>query len=337
MTDRQIVTFVGPRQAEVLRETLPAPGQGEMLIKTSYSAISSGTEMLVYRGQLPSGLAMDANFPLLQGEFHFPICYGYAVVGSVKEIGEDIPKSWLERQVFSFQPHATHFLGTPETVFLVPPGTPLEAACLLPNMETAVNLVQDGAPLLGENVIVFGQGMVGLLTTAILMQFPLHSLVTVDPYPCRRSASLDLGVTACLDPTVPDFRDHLRALFPDGADLSYELSGAPAALNDAIAATRFSGRVVIGSWYGNKSVSLDLGGSFHRSRIRLISSQVSSLAPELTGRWNKNRRFELAWQALKTIQPEKWVTQRFQHANAAEAYQLLDTSPSETIQVILEY
>jgi 2-desacetyl-2-hydroxyethyl bacteriochlorophyllide A dehydrogenase len=337
MPARQTVTFIGPCQAEVHQESLPAPAPGEMLVKTSYSAISSGTEMLVYRGQFPGGVTLDASIPALQGEFHFPICYGYAAVGCVKQVGEGLPESWLERQVFSFQPHTTYFIGTPETVIPLPPGMSPEAACLLPNMETAVNLVQDGAPLLGEDVLVCGQGMVGLLTAALLMQFPLRSLVTVDPYPSRRRASLDLGVTACLNPTSADFRESLRAYFPDGADLSFELSGAPPALNDAIAATRFSGRVVIGSWYGNKPVSLDLGGVFHRSRIRLISSQVSSLAPELTGRWDKPRRFDLAWQALQSIQPEKWITHRFIQAKAAEAYQLIDHSPSETIQVILEY
>ena len=337
MQARQTVTFIGPCQAEVHEETLPALQRGEMLVKTSFSAISSGTEMLVYRGQFPGGVAVDASIPALQGEFHFPICYGYAAVGCVKEVGEGLSEAWLEKPVFSFQPHTTHFIGTPETVIPLPPGMSAEAACLLPNMETAVNLVQDGAPLLGENVLVCGQGMVGLLTTALLMQFPLRSLVTVDRYPCRRRASLDLGVTACLDPTAPKFLETLQSFLPAGADLSFELSGAPQALNDAISATRFSGRVVIGSWYGNKPVSLELGGAFHRSRIRLISSQVSSLAPELTGRWDKRRRFDLAWAALQSIQPEKWITQRFLQAKAAEAYQLLDHSPAETIQVILEY
>ena len=337
MLDRRTVTFVGPCQAEVRCETLPAPPPGQMLVKTKVSAISSGTEMLVYRGQFPGGLPLDESIAALKGEFHYPMCYGYAAVGVVVELGQGLPEDWLGRAVFSFQPHTSHFLAAPEMVFPLPEGLSPESACFLPNMETAVNFVQDGAPLLGENVMVFGQGIVGLLTAALLSQFPLQTLVTADNYSCRRQASLALGATASLDPHAPDFHEHLRALLPSGADLSYELSGAPATLNDAVAATRYSGRVVIGSWYGNKPVQLDLGGAFHRSRIRLISSQVSSLAPELTGRWDKSRRFALAWQAIQRIQPEKWITQRFPHEAAAQAYQLLDHSPSESIQVILEY
>ena len=94
-------------------------------------------------------------------------------------------------------------------------------------------------------------------------------------------------------------------------DLTFELSGSPSALNDAIALTTFSGRIVIGSWYGKKHAEIDLGGSFHRSRIKLISSQVSTISPELSGRWDKSRRFDTAWKALERIKPEKWITHRF--------------------------
>ena len=337
MPERRTVYFTGPCQAEVRQEPLPAPASGQMLVKTTVSAISSGTEMLVYRGQFPGGLALDESIAALSGDFHYPLCYGYAAVGSVVELGQGLPEDWLGRTVFSFQPHTSHFLATPETVFPLPEGLCPEAACFLPNMETAVNFVQDGAPLLGENVMVFGQGIIGLLTAALLRQFPLQALVTADNYACRRQASLALGVTSSLDPKAVDFREQIRAFLPARADLTYELSGAPATLNDAIAATMYSGRVVIGSWYGSKPVTLDLGGAFHRSRIRLVSSQVSSLAPELTGRWDKSRRFDVAWQAIQRIRPEKWITHRFPHENAAEAYLLLDHSPSESIQVILEY
>jgi threonine dehydrogenase-like Zn-dependent dehydrogenase len=120
-------------------------------------------------------------------------------------------------------------------------------------------------------------------------------------------------------------------------DLCFELSGAPEALDQAIAVTGFDGRVVVGSWYGQKRASLDLGGRFHRSRIRLVSSQVSTLAPALTGRWSKARRFELAWEMLRQVRLARLVTQRFPVEQAAEAYQLIDQQPGETIQVLLTY
>jgi threonine dehydrogenase-like Zn-dependent dehydrogenase len=101
--------------------------------------------------------------------------------------------------------------------------------------------------------------------------------------------------------------------------------------------TTFSGRIIIGSWYGQKRTKIDFGGAFHRSRIKLISSQVSTISPELSGRWDKPRRFDVAWKSLERIKPEKWITQKFSLNDADKAYQLLDENPQETIQVIFDY
>jgi threonine dehydrogenase-like Zn-dependent dehydrogenase len=203
-------------------------------------------------------------------------------------------------------------------------------------METAVNLVQDATPLFGERVLVFGQGVVGLLTAALLKEFPLESLVTSDRYELRRNTS-PVTPRLSLDPNSPGFHKNAKTLLRGSADLAFELSGNPVALNDALALTCFSGRIVVGSWYGEKRAEIDLGRTFHRSRIKLISSQVSTIAPELSGRWDKARRFYIAWKALERIKPEKWITHRFPIDRAAEAYQLLDEKPQETIQVLFTY
>jgi 2-desacetyl-2-hydroxyethyl bacteriochlorophyllide A dehydrogenase len=334
MPVRETLYFTAPHQIEICEELLPVLAPGQVLVETVVSAISPGTEMLVYRGQCPS--LLDANDGI-SSEIHYPAAYGYACVGRVLEIGKQVDKLWLDRLVFSFQPHTSHFVTTPDSLFPIPEHISPETAAFLPNMETAVNLAQDAAPILGERVLVFGQGIIGLLTSALLAEFPLESLVCADPFPSRRAASLALGVSAALDPDSADFRAQAALFLKSGADLTLELSGAPAALNEAIALTAFSGRVVIGSWYGEKRTELNLGGSFHRSRLKLISSQVSTIAPELSARWDKSRRFEVAWNALQRIRPEKWITHRFPLAKAGDAYRLLDENPQETIQVIFEY
>jgi threonine dehydrogenase-like Zn-dependent dehydrogenase len=281
----------------------------------------------------------------------YPTAYGYACVGRVVELGRGLDAAWQDRLVFSFQPHTSHFIAKVEALIPIPDGLTPETACFLPGMETAVNLVQDGAPVLGERVLVLGQGIVGLLTSALLREFPLELLLTADHFPLRREASLALGPAAALDSSAPDFcqaaLSHCRQLAPrrelaslpgrGGFDLTFEVSGNPAALNDAIALTAFSGRIVIGSWYGRKRAPVDLGGSFHRSRIQLIASQVSTIAPELGGRFDKPRRFAVAWEALKRIQPGRWITHHFDIAQAAAAYRLLDQSPERAIQVIFDH
>ncbi len=340
--ERQALYFTGVRQVALKSETLPNPAFGQVLVKTIISAISPGTELLVYRGLAPTDLAKDETISALAGDFSFPLKYGYAAVGQVLKLGRGVAPGWEGRLVFAFHPHESHFLATPDELLELPVGLTPEAAVFFPNMETAVTFLLDGQPLMGEQVAVFGQGIVGLLLTALLSRLPLSSLVTLDLYPRRRLLSEDLGAHLSLDPSAPDVLARLAAglqgggPFP-GADLCYEISGNPAALDQAIAATGFSGRVVIGSWYGLKRSDLNLGGRFHRSRVRLISSQVSSIAPEFTGRWNMTRRYHVTWQMLAQVQPARFITQRFPIAQAAQAYELLDRHPEDAIQVILTY
>ena len=322
---------------ELREETLPALGADDVLVETTCSAISAGTEMLIYQGRFPRDLETDSVISTLRGGFKYPLAYGYASVGKVVEVGKQVNTEWLNRLVFAFQSHTSHFVSKPESLFPVPHPLQSETACFLPNMETAINLVQDAAPIFGERVLVLGQGVIGLLTTSLLAEFPLDTLVTADCYKLRRKASLDLEVGNSLDPNSESFRNDSSAYTLRKFDLTLELSGNPAALNDALALTAFSGRIIVGSWYGEKPAEIELGGAFHRSRIKLISSQVSTIAPELSGRWDKSRRFEVAWKVLERIKPEKWITHRFPIGAAVEAYRLLDANPQETIQVMLHY
>jgi 2-desacetyl-2-hydroxyethyl bacteriochlorophyllide A dehydrogenase len=340
---RKTLYFTAPGKVEIQEEMLPDPGDHEVLVKTICSAISAGTEMLIYHGRFPRDLEADSVIAGLREGFKYPLAYGYASVGMIKEAGTKVDRSLLNRFVFAFQPHTSYFIAQPDSLFFIPDSISPETACFLPNMETAVNLVQDGAPILGERVLVLGQGVVGLLTTSLLSEFPLGALVIVDRFELRCQMGLvecqksKASSCALINPGAVDFREQALSTLKPGADLTFELSGNPSALNDAITLTRFSGRVVIGSWYGEKPAEVDLGGAFHRSRIKLISSQVSTLSPELSGRWDKARRFDVAWKSLEWIQPEKWITHRFIIDDAPKAYQLLDEDPRETVQVLFTY
>jgi 2-desacetyl-2-hydroxyethyl bacteriochlorophyllide A dehydrogenase len=338
---RQAIVFTAPSVVEVRAEPLAAPGAGEILVHTLLSAISAGTELLVYRGLAPASMTIDATLPSLPGKLTFPLKYGYAAVGRIIDIGAGVDPSLRDSLVFSFQPHQTHFTAPLAETMTLPAGVIPERAVMLPSAETAVNLVQDGRPLVGERVVVFGQGVVGLLTTALLAAMPLETLVTLDRHALRRQASLALGAQLALDPAGADTPDRLTDVLanPDhrGADLVFEVSGDPAVLDQALRATGYDGRIVIGSWYGEKRAALDLGGEFHRSRIRLISSQVSTLAPELRGRWTHARRLGTALALLQRVDPDKLITHRLPFSDAAEAYRLLADHPEQAIQVVLTY
>lgn len=328
MNNRQALYFDAPYQVAVRAEVLPALEVNQVLVRTTRSAISAGTEMLFYRGQFPQQMAVDASIDALELESDYPMKYGYCAVGVVEKIGAEVADEWLGKRVFSFQPHQSYFVAETSALFEIPASISDEDAVLLPNMETAVNLVMDAKPLIGERVIVFGQGIVGLLTASLLRQFPLERLVVVDPVPLRREAALALGVDAAFAPEV---------LTEDDFDLAFEISGVPTALNVAISAVGFEGRVLIGSWYGQKSAALDLGGRFHRERIQLISSQVSTIAAKFGGRWDKARRFGVAWQMLGRVKPAQWISLRIPFEQADQAYATLDTHPQDVLQVVFVY
>ncbi|NIQ38812.1 MAG: oxidoreductase [Proteobacteria bacterium] len=337
---RRALYFLGPHRVEVREEEMSEPGSGQVVVESLVSAISAGSELMVYTGAVHDTMAVDRTIPALAGHhFTFPLKYGYSAAGRVTQLGSDVQESWQGRHVFSFQPHQSHFIANTSDLFPLPEGFTPDQAVFLPNLETAVNLVMDGRPLIGETVVVFGQGMVGLLTTALLSRFPLERLLTLDPYPRRREQSRKLGAHESLDPTSPKTPSHLTDSLAtsEGADLVYELTGNPGALNMAIDACGFSSRIVVGSWYGRNEAGIDLGGKFHRERIELVSSQVSSLTPELTGRWSKARRFELVWGWLREIDPVHLITRRFPLERAGEAYRLLHEDPSQDLQVVFIY
>jgi 2-desacetyl-2-hydroxyethyl bacteriochlorophyllide A dehydrogenase len=325
---RTCLWFTAPHCVEVREEPLAALQPGEVLVQSVCSAISPGTEMLIYRNEFPHAMAVDDSIGALGGQLEYPLRYGYSTVGRVIGLGPQVESHWRDRAVFSFQPHASHFTAPLTELHPLPDGIAPETAVFLPNMESAVNFLLDGQPLIGERVAVFGQGVVGQLTTALLARLPLAALITFDQIALRREWSKKFGAHESRAP------EDLRGL---EVDLSYELTGSPAALDDAIAATGFAGRIVVGSWYGEKRHAIDLGGKFHRARIRLIASQVSTLTPELLARWTKARRLAVAWRMLAEVQPARLITHRYPIADAARAYQQIDQHPDETLQVIFTY
>ncbi|MGD8284560.1 MAG: zinc-binding alcohol dehydrogenase [Desulfobacterales bacterium] len=339
---RTSIIFKKPYEIGLIESPLPAPGEEEVLIETRISAISPGTELLVYRGQFPPNLPVDVAIPALARPFGYPLAFGYASVGQVVEIGRSIKKELLDQLVFCFHPHESHYTIRQDQLIPLPDDIDSVDAVFLATMETAVTFLMDGQPVIGENVVIFGQGIVGLLTTALLSHLPLGNLVALDPYPLRRENAKIAGARIVLDPNTPDVLDEGSKLLKsvvggNGADLVYELSGNPAALNQALSIAGLGSRIVIGSWYGTKKAELDLGGSFHRNRIRLISSQVSTLAAQFANRWTKNRRIKVALDMIRQLRPARFVTHRFDVQQAGDAYDFLDKRPQETIQVVLTY
>ncbi|MFK7805511.1 MAG: zinc-binding alcohol dehydrogenase [Anaerolineae bacterium] len=331
----RFIQFSAPKRAEMQTEPVAEPKAGEVLVQTACSAVSAGTELLVYRGDLPDSMQLDATIEDLKTQIDaWPVRYGYANVGRVTKLGDGVESSWENRYVFAFNPHESHFVAKLENLMQIPTGIDPEDAAFLPNMETAVSFVMDSRPLIGETIVVMGLGIVGQLTLKLLAQMSLGRLIGIDPVESRRNIALESGATAVFNPTDPALID---ALGEGGADAVLELSGNPAALNSAVHLAGYNGRILIGSWYGKKQAPLDLGSSFHRSNIEIFASQVSRLHPNLTGRWTKERRLEVAWKMIAKHRPSTFITHRPDVSEATAIYEMLDQRPEEALQVLFKY
>lgn len=322
--DNASVVFTAPRTVEIRHGPVPTPQPGEVLVRAVLSGISAGTELLVYRGEAPAEIDADATIEALSGSLAYPVHYGYSSVGYIHEVGAGVDETLLGQRVFGFQPHTRWYCARSGKLHLLPEAITDEDAIFLPNMETAVALVQDALPMIGSRVIVFGLGVVGLLTTRLLSRFPLDQLLAVDPNRDRRSCAEGWGVSAATpDQVAREVHDA-----DDSFDVCIECSGAPEALDMAIQVCGFEGKIIVGSWYGTKRATLNLGDRFHRQRLQLISSQVSTIPAHLSSRWTKQRRLGVALKQLQTLASSSFITHTYPVDEARDAYSMLDATGS---------
>jgi threonine dehydrogenase-like Zn-dependent dehydrogenase len=253
-----------PGAGEIRPAPLPDPGPNDVLVRTRYSAISRGTETLVFRGGVPESQHAVMRAPFQEGDFPAPVKYGYLNVGVV----EEGPPTLLGRTVFCLYPHQTAYVVPAGAVVPVPDSVPPARAVLAGTVETAVNALWDGAPLVGDRITVVGAGMVGCCVAAVLARFPGVRVELVDADPERAAVARALGVAFALPADAGS-----------GRDLVVHASATSAGLQRSLELLAPEGTVVELSWYGDREVHLALGGSFHSGRLTIRSSQVGTVAP----------------------------------------------------------
>ncbi|MBX3228391.1 MAG: hypothetical protein KIT84_07045 [Labilithrix sp.] len=255
--------FEGARAVTVREIELPEPGPGEVRVRGLASAISQGTELLLYLDEGP------AVFDPSLGAASYPSRYGYAWIGEREDTGA---------RVFGLLPHGDAHVVALDRLRAMRADVPATRAALAANLETAITCVWDAEPVLGERAVVLGGGVVGALTAWLLARSGVD-VELVEPRAGRRAAAAAL----------------VRAVASrsDAADLVVEATGDPAALDAAIAIAAPEARVVVASFYGRRRAAIDLGDAFHRRRLRLVASQVSSIPPRLRAGWTFDRRFDL--------------------------------------------
>ena len=268
-----------PGTVEIRREAIAPPGTGEMRVKTLYSAISRGTESLVFAGRIPAGEFQRMRAPFQAGDFPFPVKYGYAAVGRIENGGDDR----RGKTVFALHPHQTAFNIPAGAAVALPENVPPLRAVLAANMETALNGVWDAAPGPADRIAVVGAGVVGSLVAYLCGQIPGADVTLVDINASRAELAARLGV---------GFAEPGNA--SADCDLVVHASGSPDGLRTALELAGDEATVLEMSWYGDAAVTAMLGGPFHSRRLRLVSSQVGRVAPSHRPRWTHGRRLAAA-------------------------------------------
>jgi 2-desacetyl-2-hydroxyethyl bacteriochlorophyllide A dehydrogenase len=323
------VVFEGPRRIGVSRVDLPAPGDGDVLVRTLWSGISAGTEMLAYRGEVDPRLPLDETIGALGGSFAFPFRYGYSCVGRVERTRGVIPAGQL---VFAFHPHQDAFVVAADDVVVLDDVDP-RIATLFPLVETALQVALDAGPVLEEPVAVTGLGVVGILT-GLLLQRAGARVLGIEPLGERRTTAASVGLQAV---APEDAAELVAARAPAGLPLVVEASGRPEVLRGALPLLAHEGEALVVSWYGTKDVRLPLGAAFHRRRLAIRSTQVSSIPAALAGRWSRDRRRAAVRELVHELPLAPLATHSFPFERASEAFAVVDRGEAGLMHAALCY
>lgn len=314
--------YEGPRLVALRDEALATPAAGEARVRTLYTAVSRGTERLVWAGRVPEEEYRRMRAPFQAGDFPFPVKYGYCAVGEV-EAG---PSEWLGRRVFCLHPHQSRFVAPIAALSLLPDDVPARRASLAANMETALNALWDSGAGPGDRIAIVGCGLVGLLVAYLCARLPGADVACADVDPQRARIAAAFGARFC-DPSA----------LGDDADLVFHASATAPGLAAALAAGALEAKIIELSWYGAGDVAAPLGGGFHSRRLQLIASQVGQVAATRRPRWTHARRIAKALELLRDPRLDDLITDEFAFAEAPAKLPAFLSAGAPGLAAVIDY
>ena len=320
--EARAVWYVARGRAELRRAALPPAGPDHVYVKTLWSALSRGTERLVFEGRVSMTESERMRAPLQEGDFPYPVKYGYCAVGVV----EEGPSALQGRTVFALHPHQDRFWAPLSLLAPVAEDVPPRRAVLAANMETALNALWDSGAGPGDRILVVGAGVVGLLVGYLAAQLPGAEVTMVDIDLSRRTIARHLGC---------GFRKPLDA--SGEADLVFHTSATAPGLACALSCAGQEGTVVEMSWYGDAPVSASLGLDFHGRRLKLISSQVGQVAPSRRPRWTPRRRLDKALSLLADERLDALITEEVAFADLPSELPRLLAQVASGLATVVRY
>lgn len=314
--------YVAPGECALKTNPLPQRGPDELGLRMLWSGVSRGTERLVFSGRVPTSERERMRCPNQQGEFPFPVKYGYCAVAEV----ESGPAGLIGRPVFALHPHETRFCLPAAAATPLPAGLPPRRAVLAANMETALNGLWDAGVGPGDHIVVVGAGVVGLLVAALAARLPGAEVTVVDIDASRAALAAGFG---CAFARPGDA--------PQDADVVFHTSASADGLATALDCAGLEATVLELSWHGADETPVALGGSFHSRRLKLISSQVGQVAPSRRPRWSYGRRIAKALELLGDARFDALITEEIPFPEAPARLPALFAPGSAGLTAVLRY
>ncbi len=291
-----------------LRENISFKDIGNgVLIKSAYSLISTGTEKLIACGEVDNSFLPFMSVPYMAGRFSLPIKYGYSLVGKRTDTGQFI---------HAMHPHQSHCKIAEKDMAVIPEQlSPLKAA-LISNMETVINAIWDADIQGGEKVLIAGFGNIGCLLAETLTHYGVSEIHILEKEEWKKEIISSFGFSTDVD-------------IDANYDLAFDTTASKTGLQFCLDAVRSEGTVINLSWYGNRTIELSLGGSFHYGRKKIISSQVSVIPEKMKNSWDFKSRKKLVMDLLSQHPYEKYITHIIPFKETPDFFQRLRKGQQE--------
>ncbi|SDJ58551.1 2-desacetyl-2-hydroxyethyl bacteriochlorophyllide A dehydrogenase [Nonomuraea jiangxiensis] len=339
----RVITFQQPGQVRVSVESPAVLVPGSVRVRTIYSGVSAGTELTAYRGTNPYlSRKWDAERRLfVDGRTHaYPLAgWGYQEVGEVVEAAPDVADPPVGSLVWGIWGHRAEAVVPAEKLVghVLPPGADPLTGVFARVGAIALNAVHAADVHLGDQLAIFGQGVIGLLATRLAVLSGAR-VVAADAIPDRLELARRFGAAEVFDVRSGSVAEFTRKRI-EGADTVIELSGSHLGLHEAIRTVRKGGRVVAAGFYQGDGIGLRLGEEFHHNQVQLVSSQIGGVASWLAHRWDVERLQRTFMRLVHEGQVEagELVSHVMPVDQAAEAFDLLDQHPSEVLQLVFHF
>ncbi len=264
------IIFTAPNVAEVIDKPIPAPGPGQVLIRTARTCISSGTERANLIGDPMIGTNVKDGAPAV-----FPRHLGYRASGVVEAVGEGVESfkpgdrvaaSWTKHSAFNVVPE--------RQVYRLPDDVSFEEAAWTHIVTFPMAALRKCRLEFGESVLVMGQGVLGQIAVKMARAAGAAPIVVGDPVAAKRETALALGADFAFDPSAPGFGEQVKAVTDGGAKVVVEVTGVDKALDNALDATARFGRVALLGCTRHSNFAIDYYRKVHGRGVTLVGAHT---------------------------------------------------------------